>query len=202
MTTGIVKTPMRRAVAAVVLVGAGVALAATVATRDFLELDLDPAQTQVDFTLSDILHTVHGTFKLKQGTIQFDPLSGRASGQVVVDAASGASGSRARDRKMEKDILESQQYSEIRFTPDRIEGPVHPQGESQIQIHGFFNLHGTDHEILVPAAVRMDGGALSATVHFDIPYVKWGLKNPSTLFLRVSDKVQIDLQAVGQIRAR
>ena len=28
-------------------------------------LELDPAQTQVSFTLGDVLHTVHGTFKLE-----------------------------------------------------------------------------------------------------------------------------------------
>ena len=28
---------------------------------------LDPAQTTVKFTLGDVLHTVHGTFKLKRG---------------------------------------------------------------------------------------------------------------------------------------
>lgn len=65
-------------------------------------LELNPAQTQVSFTLGNVLHTVHGTFKLKQGTVKFDPATGHASGLVVVDATSGDSGSHARDHKMHK----------------------------------------------------------------------------------------------------
>jgi hypothetical protein len=41
---------------------------------------------------------------------------------------------------------------------------------------------------------------MTATMHFVVPYVQWGMKNPSTLFLRVGDKVNIDLEAVGHVR--
>jgi polyisoprenoid-binding protein YceI len=128
-------------------------------------LELDPAQTQVGFTLGDVLHTVHGTFKLKRGTVRFDPATGHAGGLVVVDATSGDSSSHARDHKMNKDILESAQYPEITFTPQHLEGEQ-----------------------------------LTADTHFTIPYVSWGLKNPSTLFLRVNDTVDITIHAAGNIK--
>ena len=73
-------------------------------------LDLDPAQSEVSFTLPDVVHTVHGTFKLKHGAISFDPATGKATGEVIVDVSSGDSGSPARDRRMHKDILESSRY--------------------------------------------------------------------------------------------
>jgi polyisoprenoid-binding protein YceI len=76
----------------------------------------DPAQTSVDFTLADVLHTVHGAFTLRSGVIHFDPETGKASGSLVVDAGSGDSGGGARDRRMHKNILESGRYPEIVFT--------------------------------------------------------------------------------------
>jgi polyisoprenoid-binding protein YceI len=166
------------------------------------ELDLDPSQTSVNFTLGDVLHTVHGSFHLKQGTLQFDPSSGRLSGEIVVDAKSGESGNGMRDRKMHKEILESARYPEIAFQPDRINGTVAPQGQSSVMVHGIFSIHGVDREITVPTKVEMARDRWNAAVHFTIPYVKWGMKNPSTLFLRVNDSVEIDLVAAGSVVKR
>jgi len=152
----------------------------------------DPATATVQFKLPATLHTVHGNFKLKRGAVRFDPATGKISGEMVVDATSGASGDDSRDRRMHKDILESAKYPEIVFTPDRVDGTVAPQGASQIQVHGVFRIHGAAHEITLPVEVRMNNGRASVTTSFTIPYVKWGMKNPSTLFLRVGDKVEIE----------
>jgi hypothetical protein len=32
-----------------------------------------------------------------------------------------------------------------------------------------------------------------------IPYIAWGLKNPSTFFLHVSDEVEVDITAAGRV---
>ena len=163
-------------------------------------LTLDPAQTSVKFTLGDVLHTVHGTFQLKTGQLQLDVPSGKLSGEIVVNARSGESGSGMRDRKMHKEVLESERYPEISFRPDRVEGKVASDGKSSVKVHGLFSIHGVDREIMVPADVEISTEHWTATVHFTIPYEKWGMKNPSTLFLRVSDSVEIDLTAVGSVK--
>src|ERR1700722_2106126 len=172
-------------------------LAAPAATAQHTTLQLDPTQTSVQYTLGDVLHTVHGTFQLDHGSLQFELSSGKISGEIVVNAKSGDSGSGMRDRKMHKEVLESDRYPEIAFRPDRVEGSVAGQGKSSVKIHGMFNIHGVDREIEVPADVEMTPGHWTAAVHFTVPYAKWGMKNPSTLFLRVEDSVQIDLAAAG-----
>ncbi len=159
--------------------------------------ELDPAQTKVAFTLGDVLHTVHGTFKLKRGTIRFDDATGVASGELVVDAASGDSGSKARDGKMHKEILESQKFPEIIFTLQRFKGTLMPSGKSHLDVEGLFTIHGEAHAMTL--AIDADfGNGTTADTSFDVPYVKWGMKNPSTFILRVNDKVQISIHAVAQ----
>jgi len=175
------------------------AAAVTHAAAQDTAFQLDPAQTSVNFTLADVLHTVRGSFKLKRGALQFDPASGKLAGEIVVDAASGDSGSGMRDRKMHREVLESARYPEIAFRPDRIQGAVAPQGKSSVMVRGIFRIHGTDREITVPAQVETSADHWTATVHFTVPYEKWGMKNPSTLFLKVSDSVQIDLIAAGSV---
>jgi len=159
---------------------------------------IDPAQSTVKFTLGDVLHTVHGSFALKHGELQVQP-TGKLSGEIVVDATSGNSGSGMRDRKMNKEVLESARYPEIDFRPDRFDGEVAAQGKSSVMVHGMFSIHGTTREVTVPAQVERDGDHWTANVHFTVPYAKWGMKNPSTLFLKVSDTVEIDLSAVGSV---
>ncbi len=158
-------------------------------------LELNPAQTHIEFTLSDILHTVHGTFKLRRGAVRYDVKTGKCSGEIVIDAQSGDSGSEARDKRMHKNILESDHYPDIAFYPDHIEG-----ASSKPSIHGLFRIHGKDHEMTILVEAASTGNGLDVTTHFSVPYVRWGMKNPSTLFLRVSDTVTIDVRAAGRIQ--
>jgi polyisoprenoid-binding protein YceI len=145
------------------------------------------------------LHAVHGSFRLQQGEIRFDPATGKVSGEIVFDAASGETGNDRRDHKMHKDVLESGRYPQITFRPDRVEGRVAGRGTSVVGVHGMFGIHGIEHEITVPVEVRLEGDRWTATSHFPVPFLKWGLKNPSTLFLHVGDSVAVEFQGAGQV---
>lgn len=162
----------------------------------------DPNQSRVEFTLADILHTVHGTFHLKSGELRFDPTTGVAGGQLTVDADSGESGSKARDRRMKKEILETQDYPEIIFTARQVKGAIASQGKSQVELDGIMTLHGQSHPMEIAVPMTVNGGIVSADIPFEVPYVKWGLKNPSTLFLRVSERVEINVHVVGRFAER
>jgi polyisoprenoid-binding protein YceI len=163
-------------------------------------VSLDPAKTTVEFTLGASLHTVHGAFKLKTGAIHFDPASGNASGAIIVDAASGDSGSDGRDKKMHQEILESPKFTEITFVPTAVHGAIASQGTSQVAVDGILKLHGQDHEVTLNFTVQSGAaGEIQAATKFSVPYVKWGLKNPSTFLLKVNDVVDIDIHTVGQL---
>src|SRR5271154_1289264 len=143
-----------------------------------MTLHLDPSQSSAAFTLAGTGHTVHGTFNLKGGEIHFDPGSGKAGGEIVFDATSGQTGNQSRDRKMHMDVLQSQQYPEVTFRPDHAEGTLAAHGESTLQVHGLFGIHGAEHELTVPVQLALTPDKWTATARFVIPYVAWGLKNP------------------------
>ena len=160
---------------------------------------LDPQKTTVSFILEASFHTVHGTFRVKSGAIKFDPASGAASGMIVVDATSGETGNQKRDRNMHRDVLQSGRFPEITFTPLRVTGKFLPRGESQVQVEGILKLQGVDHPITLSFEAQATGNELRATTHFTVPYVSWGLKNPSNLFLHVADKVELSIAAAGAL---
>jgi polyisoprenoid-binding protein YceI len=173
--------------------------AAAPLTHELL-LQLDPARSRADITLTGNLHTVHGTFLLKRGAIHFNPTTGKASGEVVFDATSGKTGNGSRDNKMHKDVIESARYPEIVFRPDRADradGKLATSGASTLQVHGMFVIHGAEHEVTFPVEVSFSGSAWTAKASFQVPYARWGMKNPSRLFLRVDDVVEVQFHASG-----
>jgi polyisoprenoid-binding protein YceI len=173
-------------------------IAISAAAADY-HLELAPESTKINWTLGDVLHTVHGTFKLKRGDVHFDPESGKASGEVVVDAKSGESGSGARDGRMHKNVLESAKYPEAMFAPDRVDGKVEVSGASTVKLHGMFTIHGAEHEITVPVAVTAKDGQLTAVIKFELPYVAWGMKDPSNMLLKVNKQVEMEIETSGRL---
>jgi polyisoprenoid-binding protein YceI len=163
-------------------------------------VNLDPAQTKITFTLDTTLHDVHGTFQLKSGQIHLDKATGKASGAIIVDAQSGDTDNKSRDKKMHQEILESPKYPEFVFTPQQVRGSFDPQKASQVDIAGTFRIHGQDHELTMTIAVQPASPAqVQCDTHFAIPYVKWGMKDASTFLLHANDTVELEVHATAQL---
>lgn len=166
-----------------------------------ITLEIDPEKTRVEFTLDAFLHTVHGTMKMTKGSVEVNPETGQTSGRIVVDARTAQTENDGRDNKMHKEVLESQKYPEIVFTPAQVRGPLASEGRSNVQLRGTISLHGSDREITVPVDVQMSGNEWTGQAAFAVPYAAWGLKDPSTLFLRVKDTVNVTVHAAGRLSA-
>ena len=166
-----------------------------------LLLTLDPDKSECHWTLGTSLHAVHGTFKFKSGKLRVNPDSGTARGEILVPATSGESGNEGRDKKMHKDVLESAQYQDISFNVDRVEGKLAAKGSSSVLLHGTMKLHGADHEFGAPVQAEITGDHWKATSKFIIPFLKWGLKNPSNWFLKVKPDVEVELTVTGTLQA-
>jgi polyisoprenoid-binding protein YceI len=164
-----------------------------------LVLDLDPAQSQMHWSLGSTVHTVHGTFALKKGSFQLEPGSGKASGQIVVDATSGNSGNDSRDKKMHKEVLDSAHHGEVVFRPDRVEGKISDQGTCNVQVHGVFVLLGKEHELTVPVQAELAADHWTGNAKFGVPFIDWGLKNPSNFLLKVDHVMEVELELKGSV---
>ena len=162
-------------------------------------LRFDPAKTQIEFLLGAGMHDVEGTASLSHGEIVFDLSTGKASGEVVASSTSADTASKKRDKKMHKKVLESETYPEIAFYPQHIEGSLKPEGESEVRITGIFMLHGDKHQISMPTRVQVNGNHITGTATFNIPYVSWGLKDPSLFVFRVHKDVNVTLNFTGTL---
>jgi polyisoprenoid-binding protein YceI len=136
---------------------------------------------------------------VQSGAIDFDRSRQSISGLVVVTAGSGNSGDQGRDKKMNTDVLDVSHFAEVSFVPKSYQGALAATGDSTIQVSGVFTLHGTPHDLTVPMQIHIDGATLTAKTHFTVPYVKWGLKDPSIFILKVAKEVDIDLTLIGSL---
>jgi polyisoprenoid-binding protein YceI len=159
----------------------------------------NPDASEVKMTLKTTHEVVNGTFHIQSGSLEFDRSAAKMSGSVVVLAGSGKTGNGSRDKKMNKEILEVEQHATVSFEPRSYAGVIAPSGDSTIQVTGNFTLLGMPHEITIPILVHLEGTTATAKVHFVVPYIQWGLKDPSFLFWKADKNVAIDLFLTGRL---
>lgn len=158
---------------------------------------VSPDASEAKMTLKTNHEIVNGTFHVQSGSIAFDRSTSQLSGMLVVASGSGQTGNSSRDKKMNKDILKVSEYATVSFAPKTYTGTLAPEGDSEIQTTGTLTLLGTLHEITVPIHVHIDSKGVIATTHFVIPYVQWGLKNPSFLIWKADSDVAMDIKLSG-----
>jgi len=160
---------------------------------------VDPPSSEVHFTLGASDGPVKGTFHISAGEFTLDPATGAMTGTVTVDAASGDSGKKNRDKKMTNDQMKAQTYPTVTFAPTKFSGQVNETGDSTGQVDGAFTLIGQAHPVSVPMNVHMEGDRFTAMGEFTLPFVSWGMKDPSFMFLKVEKEVKIQLKLTGTV---
>lgn len=174
-------------------------LSAATAFAQHQTLTIDPAGSEVRMKLNTTHEVVDGTFHVQSGTVEFDRTHATISGIVIVAAGSGSTGNGSRDKKMNKDILKADQFTTVTFAPTSYSGTLAATGDSTIQVSGVFTLLGTPHDITLPMQVHVDASKATAKTQFTVPYVQWGLRNPSFLFWKAENTVTITLTLLGNI---
>ncbi len=175
------------------------AIQAAEAKPSSIALAVDPAQSTLHWTLDSSLHTVHGTFAVKAGKFQLNPQDHSVRGEIRVDAASGESGNQSRDNRMHKEILDVSRYTEVVFRAQAVDGNLAMAAPSDLRLQGVLSLHGSDHPVNVPVHLELTGDHWKGSGKFQIPYVEWGLKDPSNFLLKAAKVVDIDVMLAGNL---
>lgn len=178
-----------------------IALAAVSARATQHALVLDPTASRISFTLEGTGHTVEGRMALKSGRIAFDSATGAASGEIVIDLKSAETGNKGRDRDMHAEVLETRRFPLAVFRAEKVRGTLAPSGPSQLTLDGTLSFHGSNHKMSLPAKVEVQNGRVQAETRLQIPYVEWGLHDPSVMMLRVAKVVDVKVHAAGRLEA-
>jgi len=189
-----------RAAAALGAVALALGLAASAAAEPF-RLVLDPADTEITFALGARLHTVRGRFALESGEVRFDPDTGAASGAVRVDARSGDTGIDRRDRVMHEEVLDSARHPVFVLRPERIEVSHREADALAGRLFADFEIRGGSHPVELAFEGARCGTRADVRARFDVPWVAWGLPDPSNFVLRVDDTLAVEVRASGMLSA-
>ena len=162
-------------------------------------LVLDPDTTQIRFDVDSTLHRVKGTARLVAGEVRFDTEGGAVSGRIEIDPRSLETGNGMRDDVLHEDVLESERFPGMSFLPERADVVALEGREAEVRISGRITIHGSEHPLVVPARVSVEGDRVEITARFPIPYVEWGMQDPGNFLLRVDDVVNVEVEAVGRL---
>ena len=160
---------------------------------------VSPDASEVKIQLNTTHEVVHGVFHVRSGTIEYDPRQPTMSGLITVAAAGGTTGNGSRDKRMSKDILKADKFTTITFAPKTYSGTIKASGDSTIQVNGVFTLLGSPHDLTIPMQVHLDSSSALASAEFVVPYIQWGLKNPSFLIWKAEENVTVYVSLHGQL---
>jgi polyisoprenoid-binding protein YceI len=96
---------------------------------------------------------------------------------------------------MHATILQSPQYPTITFRPTHVDGKIDLSAPGPVTVHGIFTLHGQDHPLQITVNLHPQPATVALSTHFSVPFVAWGLKDPSTFIFRTDKEVAIDIDA-------
>jgi polyisoprenoid-binding protein YceI len=129
----------------------GMMLLAASAMADPEPFKIDPAHSNVGFSVRHFFSKVPGNFKTYEGTILMDPKDlSKTSVDVSIDASSIDTGNSDRDKHLQSpDFFDASKFPKITFKSTS----VTPQGTSKATLKGDLTMHGVTKPVTLDAEV-------------------------------------------------
>jgi hypothetical protein len=118
-----------------------------------------------------------------------------------VDARSGDTGIARRDRVMHEEVLDSAAHPLLVLRPERLELAKRAADSLVGRLFGSFEVRGERHPLALAFDGSRQGERARVTARFDVPWVAWGLPDPSNLLLSVDKTLAVEVSAGGTLAA-
>lgn len=180
----------------------------TAATGTSIVAQIVQSESEARFVIDEVLNnapfTVVGTTDQVAGEIVVDPSNSSKTqvGTIQVNARTLATDSQFRDRAIKNQILSTDQYEMITFTPTEIVGlPKNGTvGQSySFQIVGDLTIRDVTRQVTFEVtATPVSETRLEGTAQTTIAYADWGISIPQVRQVAsVSDEVQLEIDFVA-----
>ena len=154
-----------------------------------------PVENQLDFARGVSHRPRH--ICVHERRAQFDPVTGKVTGEIIRRRPQRPE-RRFRPRRKhaqksagEREVPHGDVHSRSRRRQNRLQGSLKSPDSRHLRYSR------RKHELTIPAEVTFTADHWTAKSTFDIPYVQWGMKNPSNFFLHVPDNVRMEIELSG-----
>ena len=164
---------------------------------------VDPEKSSIAFLLDGNVHNTHGSVKTIEGrvTVAISPDAAlkKAEVSISMNADDLDTDNEKRDTRMKDKFLEVKKYPRIDFTSTDVTSLLGTEeiilfqagNPLTIDLPGKLALHGVTKAITVEVTLSLVGDRLIAKGKTTLNLKDFNIKNPSMMFLRVSNEVQI-----------
>lgn len=165
---------------------------------------VDQDKSQINFFLKGNVHDTHGSVNKIAGTVNTVVSSAgglkQATIAITIQAKDLDTKNEKRDQRMQNKFLEAKKYPEIVFQSTDLQTTLEPQPFTlatqeqplSFDLHGKLMLHGITKKIVVKVTAYLFHDRLITNGTAVLDLRDFGIKNPSMLFLRVDNEVQLD----------
>jgi polyisoprenoid-binding protein YceI len=155
---------------------------------------VDPAGSVAKFHLDHKMHKVDGRSSQIEGKAVLAD-DGRVMTMIRIPIASFDTGDGNRDSHM-RDTLEASKFPFVVFKGvTSLTVPVAHGKPIETTIQGELEFHGVRQPVSLPAQVSFDdGGGVVVRARFPVSLEAHKIERPSLLFVKVDDKLQLDVE--------
>ena len=170
---------------------------------------MDPDKSTISFLLKGNVHDTHGSvikFSLKVfALLDSEGLLIKPEVSLKINAHNLDTKHTGINKRMKKKFLEVEKYPDIIFSSTGFKpGPeafqplrLATRGQPlRFDLAGDLTIHGTTNSIVLKVTAFQQDNQLVTEGHTTISLKDFGIKNPSLLFMRVSDQVTIDFHII------